>query len=299
MKLVTYKSQNQELLGVKLDGGIIPVSCIAEVSGDSELALVTVHDLIGNAMLTERLHEAVEKHHNQLQHSLVQEDSIQFSPCVPRPGKIICIGLNYRRHAIETNAPIPTVPIVFSKFSDTAAAHLEEIPLPKRSTEVDYEAELGVVIGKRAVDVSREQALDYVFGYCNVNDLSARDLQMRTHQWLLGKTCEKFAPMGPFLVTKDEVGDPNSLDIRAFVNGEKRQDSNTSDMIFHVDEIIEYLSQYMVLEPGDLILTGTPEGVILGYPEDQREWLKAGDTVTIEIEKLGSLTNTFTVKERV
>lgn len=135
--------------------------------------------------------------------------------------------------------------------------------------------------------------MDYVFGYCNCNDLSSRDLQFRTHQWLLGKSLDGFSPLGPYLVTSDEVGDPNSLEIKTTVNGEVRQDSNTSDMIFKCNEIVSYISDHMTLSPGDIILTGTPEGVIFGYPEDQRVWLKDGDKVTVEIEKLGKLTNTF------
>ncbi|WAH37112.1 fumarylacetoacetate hydrolase family protein [Alicyclobacillus dauci] len=292
MKLVTFFTEGQETLGVKLEQGILSLADIARISNSVDLASTRIDEFIRDD-LTKRVQGLIEQYQSELSSHLISDENVQYAPCVPRPGKIICIGLNYRQHAIETNAPIPTIPIVFSKFSDTVAAHHEQIPLPRKSTQVDYEAELGVVIGRRTVDVSKENALDHVFGYCNVNDLSARDLQMRTHQWLLGKTCEKFAPAGPYLVTADEVRNPNDLEIKAFVNGEKRQDSNTSDMIFHVDEIVSYLSQYMVLEPGDLILTGTPQGVILGYPEDQRVWLKAGDSVTIEIEKLGSLTNTF------
>jgi 2-keto-4-pentenoate hydratase/2-oxohepta-3-ene-1,7-dioic acid hydratase in catechol pathway len=159
------------------------------------------------------------------------------------------------------------------------------------SSQVDYEVELVIVIGKQAKYVSKENALSYVFGYCNVNDISARDLQMRTQQWLLGKTCDKFSPLGPYLVTADEVGNPNQLEMKCIVNGEVRQNSNTSDMIFYCDELVSYISQHMTLVPGDIILTGTPQGVVIGYPEDKRVYLKHGDVVTIEIEKLGTLTN--------
>ncbi|THF77306.1 fumarylacetoacetate hydrolase family protein [Cohnella fermenti] len=224
--------------------------------------------------------------------SLLREEELELAPCVPKPGKIICVGLNYRKHAEETNAPIPQSPILFSKYGNALAAHGEDVPLPAAvSDKVDYEAELAVVIGRKAKDVSREEALGYVFGYCNANDLSARDLQLRTSQWLLGKTCDKFAPIGPYLVTADEVGNPNELAISCTVNGETRQSSNTADMIFHCDEIVSYLSRHMTLEPGDLILTGTPEGVVLGYPADKQVYLKSGDIVTVEIEKLGRLTN--------
>ncbi|MDQ0191406.1 fumarylacetoacetate hydrolase family protein [Alicyclobacillus cycloheptanicus] len=226
-------------------------------------------------------------------HLFVPESEFSYLPCVPQPGKIICVGLNYRKHAEETRSPIPTSPIVFSKFSDTVAAHQEPIPMPRHATEIDYEGELCIVIGKEAKDVTEAQALDYVFGYCVANDISARELQRRTSQWLIGKTGEKFAPIGPYLVTADEVPNPNALAIQTRVNGETRQNSNTSDMIFSCKELISYLSQYIVLKPGDIILTGTPEGVILGYPKEQRVWLKAGDEVEITIEKLGTLKNQF------
>ncbi len=230
---------------------------------------------------------------------VLDESKLTFGPCVTHPNKIICVGLNYRKHAEETNSPIPKYPILFNKFNNTLTGHGHDVPLPVSvSSKVDYEAELCIVIGKQAKYVAKENALDYVFGYCNVNDLSARDLQMRTQQWLLGKSCDGFSPLGPYLVTADEVGNPNNLGIRSIVNGEVRQNSNTSDMIFHCDEIVSYISQHMTLVPGDIILTGTPEGVVMGYPEDKQVYLKDGDVVTIEIEKLGSLTNRM-VNERV
>jgi 2-keto-4-pentenoate hydratase/2-oxohepta-3-ene-1,7-dioic acid hydratase in catechol pathway len=154
--------------------------------------------------------------------------------------------------------------------------------------QYDYEVELGVVIGRRAAYVERDQALEYVLGYCTANDLSARDLQMRTSQWLLGKTLDGFCPVGPYIVTRDDVPDPQQLELKTWVNGELRQNSSTADMIFSVAEIVSYASQYMTLEPGDLIITGTPEGVILGMPEP-RTWLKSGDEVTVEVQGLGRL----------
>lgn len=223
----------------------------------------------------------------------LQEEAIQWGPCVTEPNKIICVGLNYRKHADETHSPHPEVPILFNKFNNTLTGHKCEIEVPKVTDQLDYEVELGIVIGKEAKNVSKERALDYVFGYCTANDLSARDLQMTTSQWLLGKSCDHFSPIGPYLVSSDEVGNPNNLKLKTLVNGEVRQDSTTSDMIFYCDEIVSYISKHMTLTPGDLILTGTPEGVIMGYPKDQQVYLKPGDEVTVSIEKLGVLTNKF------
>lgn len=225
----------------------------------------------------------------RFQGPLRQEEELALGPCVPAPGKIICIGLNYRQHAIESGMAVPTSPILFSKFNNAIAATGESVPIPPDAVEMDYEAELAVVIGKRAKNVSEAEALDYVLGYCNANDLSARDLQFKTNQWLLGKTPDKFLPVGPYLVTADEVRDPQRLGIRCLVNGVLRQGSNTEDMLFSVAYLIHYISQYITLEPGDLIATGTPPGVVLGTQE--KAWLKSGDVVTVEIEGMGRLTN--------
>lgn len=224
-------------------------------------------------------------------------EGLPLGPCVTRPNKIICVGLNYRKHAEETNSPYPPVPILFNKFNNTLTGHLQHIAVPKVTEKLDYEVELCIVIGKQAKYVTIEQGLDYVFGYCVVNDLSARDLQLRTPQWLLGKSCDGFSPLGPYLVTADEVDNPNQLYLRTTVNGEIRQNSNTSDMIFPCNEIVSYISQYMTLEPGDIILTGTPEGVVMGKPLEEQIYLQPGDEVTVEIEKLGSLTNRMVREE--
>jgi 2-keto-4-pentenoate hydratase/2-oxohepta-3-ene-1,7-dioic acid hydratase in catechol pathway len=284
---------------VKTDRGIFDVAAslnAASVAPAGSFGNIprTVREAIeGGAEALAALQRHVEQALAQKERSafLLDEADVVFGPCVTDPGKIICVGLNYRKHAEETNAPIPQYPILFNKFNNTLNAHRKDVPLPKVSSKVDYEAELAIVIGKKAKYVSKERALDYVFGYCNANDLSARDLQMRTPQWLLGKSCDGFSPIGPYLVTADEVGDPNRLSIRCIVNGELRQNSNTADMIFHCDEIVSYISQHMTLEPGDIILTGTPEGVALGLPENKQVYLKDGDIVTVEIEKLGTLTN--------
>ncbi|CAI6086776.1 fumarylacetoacetate hydrolase family protein [Cohnella sp. JJ-181] len=292
MKFVTIREDREFALGVASGEEIVHLG--------KALAAVPAQGVPTDAMELIRggkeAVSAVERYISNLpagpQAYRLHERDARFGPCVTNPSKIICIGLNYRKHAEESNAPIPEFPILFNKFNNTLAAHGDDIPLPNRVTaEVDYEAELAIVIGKEAKYVGKGEALEYVFGYCCVNDLSARDLQMRTHQWLLGKSLDKFSPLGPYLVTAKEVGDPNALAMRSIVNGEVRQNSSTSDMIFPCDEIVSYVSQHMTLYPGDVILTGTPEGVVLGRPIGERVYLKHGDIVTIEIEKLGSLTN--------
>lgn len=216
----------------------------------------------------------------------------KFLPCVVNPQKIVMIGLNYRRHAEEVRIPIPNDPIIFNKFNNALAAHQEKIRLPlKHAKAFDYEAELVIVMGKRAADVSEADALDFVFGYCVGNDLSARDLQTRTTQMLLGKSLDGFAPIGPFLSGKQLVPDPDALDIACSVNGMVRQSSSTSDMIFNCRQLVAYVSRYMTLLPGDLIFTGTPEGVAAGKPAGQQPWLVPGDIVVTSVERLGSLSN--------
>ncbi|MGG1658491.1 fumarylacetoacetate hydrolase family protein [Brevibacillus sp. NRS-1366] len=290
---VTFVKDDELVLGIKTEKGILDVEAALLQFPEVTNVPRTVAELINQgdegaesfAQLIQRAGDHVSLFH--------EEDSLAFGPCVPHPQKIICAGLNYRKHALEIDQPFPPFPLLFSKCNNTLAGHKERVRLPDKSSQVDYEAEIAIVIGKKARNVEKENALSYVYGYCNANDLSARDLQFASSQWLLGKTCDGFCPIGPYLVSQDEVGNPNELRIRTFVNGEVRQDSNTSDMIFDCAELISYISAHMTLYPGDIILTGTPEGVIMGYPEEKRVWLKEGDEVSIEIEKLGRLTNTF------
>jgi len=218
-----------------------------------------------------------------------QLEDVEYGPCVTSPEKILCVGLNYKKHAAESGMDIPEHPIIFSKFNNSLAASGDEIILLDSASEYDYEVELGVIIGKETKKVSVEDALGHVFGYCTLNDLSVRDLQTRTSQWLLGKSLDGFLPAGPHIVTSGTVGDPQNLAMKTWVNNDLRQDSNTSDMIFSVAECVSYLSQYMTLVPGDLISTGTPEGVVLGRKE--KDWLKAGDIVKVEVEGLGVCEN--------
>lgn len=296
MKLMTFMKDGEYRTGVKREEGVLDLAAAVQGSASGEPIPTTVREVIAGG---EGAREAVEAFIERLESRdpeqyrayLNHEDELSLGPCVTDPEKLICIGLNYRKHAEESNMPIPAYPILFNKFNNTLNGHGSDVPLPKTSSEVDYEAELGIVIGRTAKYVSEEEALDYVFGYCTANDLSARDLQMRTSQWLAGKSCDGFSPIGPYLVSADEVGDPNALAISCTVNGELRQSSNTSDMIFNCKQIISYVSQCMTLKPGDIILTGTPEGVVLGYPPEKRVYLKDGDVVTVSIEKLGAITN--------
>lgn len=210
------------------------------------------------------------------------------------PGKIVCIGLNYFDHARETGATPPSEPIIFLKTPDTVVGPADEVLIPYRSVKTDFEVELAVVIGRTARYLeSAEEALGCVAGYAVVNDVSEREFQIeRGGQWDKGKNCETFNPLGPWLVTADEVPDPQALALKLWVNGEIRQDGSTSEMIFGVAEIVRYLSQFMVLRPGDVINTGTPAGVALGRP-DPKPYLREGDVVELEITGLGRQRQTF------
>jgi 2,4-didehydro-3-deoxy-L-rhamnonate hydrolase len=209
---------------------------------------------------------------------------------ISRPEKIVAIGLNYEDHAAETGAEIPEKPVVFTKYPNTIVGPGEPIRIPPIAEQIDYEAELAVVIGRTARNVPESEALEYVFGYANANDVSARDLQFSEGgQWTRSKSLDTFMPLGPFVVTRDEVPDPQSLSIRAILNGEVVQDGTTSKMIFSVAELVAFLSTGMTLVPGDVIITGTPPGV--GMARDPQLWMKPGDEVSIEIEGLGTLTN--------
>ena len=211
---------------------------------------------------------------------------------IPRPGKIVCVGLNYRDHAAEGGMDLPKAPLLFAKWANTLIGDGDAIVLPPESKQVDYEAELGVVIGAKAKRVSEGDALDHVAGYICVNDVSARDLQFADGQWTRGKSPDTFCPVGPRLVPREEIADPQALAIRCLVNGQVLQDSSTAQMIFSVAEIIAYTSQIITLEPGDLIATGTPAGV--GVFRDPKVLLSDGDEVAVEIEGVGTLTNPVT-----
>lgn len=289
MKLLQFFKENTVRLGVATELGILDVMEVGKkynvsVPGSLQELLSAEDGMKTVEAVTSR---ALEVKTTEL---FLSKEEIHYAPVVTNPEKIVCVGLNYIDHAKESKMDIPTSPVIFSKFNNALSAHLDYIPIPEGAKQIDYEAELVVVIGKEAKNVSKEEALSYVFGYTIGNDVSARDLQFRTGQWLLGKSPDSFAPVGPFVVTSDEM-DPYNLNIECRINGEIRQKANTRDMIFDCATLVSYLSTYMTLKPGDLIFTGTPDGVILGYAKDQQVWLKPGDEMVVSIEKLGELKN--------
>ena len=272
-------------LGAKTSAGIVDL--VAAGAPGAKMA-----DVIAHAGLLDEMRQVVDEVNSdpgQYMDCMLEEPKVSWAPVIVAPSKIICVGLNYGRHAAESGLPVPTTPVLFSKFNNSLAAHREKIPIPAATRQADYEVELGVVIGRRARHVTVDKALEHVFGYCTANDFSARDLQTRTSQWLLGKALDKFLPLGPYLVTAEEVPNPQELALRCWVNGELRQNSSTADMIFSVAEILSYISQHFALEAGDVICTGTPEGVIMGMAN--KVWLSPGDKVTVEVGELGKLTN--------
>ncbi|SDM46956.1 fumarylacetoacetate hydrolase family protein [Sediminibacillus halophilus] len=219
----------------------------------------------------------------------VERSGVRLELPVPNPEKIICIGTNYADHVKEMNSTIPEYPVLFAKFANALIGPEDSIEKSPATEKLDYEVELAVVIGKRTKKVAREEAKQYIAGYTIGNDISARDLQKRTPQWLQGKTLDRSTPIGPWIVTADEIQDPGNLAVKSYINGEKRQSSNTSELIFDVPYLVSFLSELMTLQPGDIILTGTPHGV--GFAMDPPTFLQAGDRVTMEIEKIGTMEN--------
>jgi 2-keto-4-pentenoate hydratase/2-oxohepta-3-ene-1,7-dioic acid hydratase in catechol pathway len=221
--------------------------------------------------------------------ALVPLADVQLLAPVPRPSKIICVGLNYRDHAAESRMDVPTSPVTFSKYPTSITHPSAPVLLPRASTQVDYEAELAVVIGRRAKHVPKDRAFEYVLGYANLNDVSARDFQFSDKQWQRGKSCDTFAPMGPAIVTKEEIVDPHNLRIQLRLNGQTMQDSSTNQLVFGVDDLVAFLSETVTLEPGDVIATGTPPGV--GFARKPPIYLQPGDLMEVEVEGLGILAN--------
>jgi 2-keto-4-pentenoate hydratase/2-oxohepta-3-ene-1,7-dioic acid hydratase in catechol pathway len=290
--LSILNADGTETLGVKTERGVIDVRKASRLLHIA--APVTMEELLrdGNASGLNKLVVAAQSS-PKAKSAIVDESKITHGRLFTNPGKIVCIGLNYRAHAAEAQMKLPNVPILFNKYNNALAAHNCTIKLPPRdvSYKFDYETEMLIVIGKAARNVSEADALNYVAGYCTSQDFSSRDLQLETPagQWMVGKTLDSFGPIGPYFVSADVVGSPSNLKIETYVNGERRQSSNTSYMLFNVQQLVAYISKMWTLEPGDIIFSGTPEGVIVGYPKDKQVWLKAGDEITSSIEKLGDL----------
>lgn len=293
MRLVTYTTNGSSALGIEVNGRIANLAAAAQAAGQGSLpndmrsfleggdaalqsALATAKFLAGDGATNDT-------------NVYPAKDAIKITAPILNPRKIICIGLNYMDHVIEQNIKAPELPVMFAKFDNAIIGTGDAIIHPKETKQLDYEAELGFVVGKTAKNVKAENALDYVAGYTNINDVSARDLQFSASQWTAGKACDTFCPMGPYLVTKDEISDPHNLSIRTTVNDQVLQDSNSRHLIFKIPQLIEYITAIITLEPGDVVSTGTPDGV--GVFRNPQVFLKAGDTCRIEIEKLGQLVN--------
>jgi 2-keto-4-pentenoate hydratase/2-oxohepta-3-ene-1,7-dioic acid hydratase in catechol pathway len=303
MKLGQFKSQesNQPRLGLLLGAGVLDLAALARAVRNSGgqpaswlLEITHTLDVInrGATALKEITALVDDARTRRLADDVISPGSIEFLPAV-YSGKILAIGRNYADHAVEGGSAPPKAPLIFNKLPNSLSAHEAPIVLPTISAQVDYEAELAIVIGRTAKRVSEAEALDYVFGYTLINDVSARDLQYGDGQWTRGKGLDTFAPLGPFITTRDEIADVHALKIEGRLNGEVMQSSNTAKMIFKVAYLVSYISQGITLESGDVIATGTPDGV--GIFRKPPVLLKAGDVFEVEIEKLGTLRNPVTV----
>jgi 2,4-diketo-3-deoxy-L-fuconate hydrolase len=273
MKLLRFGEPGREKPGVRIQNDYVDVSAFGEDFGEKFFETDGL----------KRLEEWLKKNTNLPKVA----SGVRFGAPFTRPSKIICVGLNYSDHAKETGATLPTEPILFFKSTTALVGPNDNLVIPRNSVKTDWEVELGVVIGKKATYVSEADALEYVAGYCLHNDYSERAFQLeRNGQWVKGKSCDTFAPMGPYLVTKDEVPDANNLRLKLAVNGKTFQDGNTANMVFKVPFLVSYISQFMTLLPGDVISTGTPAGVGLGF--NPPIYLKAGDVIELAIDGLGT-----------
>ncbi len=282
MKLIRFGKEGQEKPGIHLEGKNYDLSAFIKDYDESFFEQNGLEKLAGIV--------------NEEKLPLVEDGQRIGSP-ISRPSKILCIGLNYAKHAKETGAAIPTEPILFMKSTTSLTGPFDNIIIPKNSEKTDWEVELGVVIGKKASYVSEEEAMDYVAGYVLHNDVSERAFQLeRGGTWDKGKGCDSFAPLGPWLVTKDEIPNPHTLRLWLSLNGKMMQDSNTDDLIFNIPQLISYSSQFMTLLPGDVISTGTPAGVGLGFSPNI--YLKPGDVVELGIDGLGSSKQTVVAYQK-
>ena len=278
MKLVTYGESGQERIGAVVGGEIVDLRSADESLPGTVLGVLEA-DALG----------AVSRALESGTGVRTPLDGARLASPIPRPPKIVCVGLNYLDHATEQNVPLPEHPLLFSKATSSVVGPCDDVVLPAESEQVDYEVELAVVIGRTATAVSEADAYDYIAGYTVANDVSARDIQFRQQQWHQGKSYDTFCPMGPWLVTKDEISDPNALAVKLTLNGEVLQDSNTDNLIFNVPTLVSRISSAMTLFPGDVISTGTPAGV--GVFRDPKILLKAGDYMETWVEGIGTLKN--------
>jgi len=283
MKIVTFKRQGGD--GYRV-GEFISQSEIRDLSHLVSEGDLGEREILSCFDLDKGFYDLARERHSD---DVISRSEITICAPVPRPGKVICIGLNYRDHAAESGMPIPASPVIFSKFNTCVIGPAQPIVVPEGSTQTDYEAELAFIIGRTAKNVHRKDAFMHVFGYTNFNDVSARDFQFADGQWQRGKSCDTFAPMGPYVATTDEITDPQSLSIKLHLNGATMQDSNTCQMVFGVAELVEFLSRYITLEPGDVVATGTPPGV--GFARKPPVYLNDGDVAEVEIDRLGVLSN--------
>jgi 2-keto-4-pentenoate hydratase/2-oxohepta-3-ene-1,7-dioic acid hydratase in catechol pathway len=299
LKLATYKINGEPRIGLVVGDKVADLAAAyVAMANKQDFDLESIPTDMASFLALEKAMEIVRQVETQLVQAVCWSkdvtyplDKVTLMAPILRPGKIICIGLNYIDHAKEGGHPLPKEPVIFGKFANAVIGPEDAIrcPDPAVSDAIDYEAELAVVIGKRAYRVDKTTALDYVAGYLNFNDISARDLQHRDGQWMKGKFLDTFAPMGPWLVTKEEIADPGNLKIQLRLNGQVMQSSNTGNLIFDVPHLVSYLSSLVTLEPGDIIATGTPSGV--GFVRKPPVLLKPGDVVEVEIEGLGVLRN--------
>ncbi|MBV9940214.1 MAG: fumarylacetoacetate hydrolase family protein [Acidobacteriaceae bacterium] len=277
------------LLTFEADGKVRP-GALLETNGIFDLSTAGFSSMLdvieANSGNPQKLQELLTKASADTAYSL---GTVKLLAPIPKPRKLICVGLNYRDHATETGSEIPSVPTIFNKFATSVIAPGENIILPKVSKSPDYEAEFAFIIGRGGRHIAAESWKEHVFGYTIVNDVSARDYQRATTQWLMGKTFDTFAPMGPWIVTADSIPDPHNLDIRLEINGETLQDSNTRELIFKIPDLIAFLSSVFTLEPGDIVSTGTPAGV--GVARKPPRFLQPGDDVVVKIPAIGELRN--------
>jgi 2-keto-4-pentenoate hydratase/2-oxohepta-3-ene-1,7-dioic acid hydratase in catechol pathway len=279
MKIVTFEhSGGGARAGAVVGEGVVSL----EPAGFTDVLSL----IAGGAAALEAARELVSK---SAASAALPLSAVKLRAPVPKPPKIICVGLNYRDHAMESKMEIPKSPTIFSKFTTSVIGPGDNIVLPRNSTQPDYEAEMAFVIGKGGRHIAADDWRSHVFGYTCVNDVSARDFQMATTQWLMGKTFDTFCPMGPWIVTADEVADPHALDIGITINGEVLQSSNTRNLIFRVPDLVAYLSSAFTLEPGDVVSTGTPSGV--GFARKPPRYLAPGDEVVVRIAGVGELRN--------